>query len=412
MDDGHLPRTATSHAARSSGAFGGNLSLTTHDSVLLQYQINARLEPWREPDPWARQVPSGHACQNGGARGCKGACGGAGKAGGQASAAPAGAGSSTAIEVPRSAAEVRAEALAEIRANAVAVFAKMERIGVSGDSKIHTPRVPPTGEDTSFWKKIVFDLRYAKFLGASCEQLLNTFRSTREFLFKEFVALQSRECATLVQLTSDEAWLAIGKKCNLGCATPWACQQMFAAKCGCPVDGYACMGQCIGTKAWNAWYDNGNVNFEQSDADCPTFWWVTETKNFFKSRVCNKIVLDGIFTAGDDAFVKPAGTLGLTKSGAVGGSLYEEVYWQHRQALAWALLKKCPWTSQLYSCAGKGFDKYLAPIPKAEYPEIFCAGMCAPLFPVPPAKAGCNCWALNEISAGKKAWFDLALNLC
>ncbi len=81
--------------------------------MLTQYQINARLEPWREQDPWARQVPSGHACQNGGACGCKGACGGAGKTAGAASA-PCG----SAIEVPRSAAEVRAEALAELRGNA------------------------------------------------------------------------------------------------------------------------------------------------------------------------------------------------------------------------------------------------------------------------------------------------------
>lgn len=81
--------------------------------MLTQYQINVRLEPWRELDPWARQVPSGHACQNGGACGCKGACGGAGKAA-EAASVPGG----SAIEMPRSAAEVRAEALAELRGNA------------------------------------------------------------------------------------------------------------------------------------------------------------------------------------------------------------------------------------------------------------------------------------------------------
>jgi len=80
--------------------------------MLIQYQINARLEPWREADPWSRQVASGHSCQNGGACGCKGACGGAGKGGG---ASAAGASAVSAIEIPRSAAEVRAEALAEIR---------------------------------------------------------------------------------------------------------------------------------------------------------------------------------------------------------------------------------------------------------------------------------------------------------
>lgn len=381
-----------------------------------RYATNVRREPWR-PEPTAAGA---HPCQSGGPCQCGGKCGGP-----KAAAAEA-----PSVAAFKSDAVRRAEALRALRENPQLArlmagiqdkLAVAESVPSTGwDWEIsdagRRPRVafdlPPKGG--SWWSWFPFLAMYGKFMDADCDKLRKLFTDSYDILAHEWIALLSRDCATVVTNTTDSQWLAIGAKCGLNCATGWHCKDLVSKLCGCkPMQQQdECIGSCIGEKYWDAWEANGGLNFQEADnPPCEIAKWVAVTKNFFPSRYCNRTVAKILFNVGGDAFVSsPIDKLGLSEKGDSSGSAMDSAYWTHRKALAWALLKKCKWTEGLYSCEGGAYNTVLAPIPPKEYPKIFCAGKCAPDFPV-PLKV-CNCWALNEIGQGNKEWFDIALSMC
>ena len=258
---------------------------------------------------------------------------------------------------------------------------------------------------------VQFAAFYEGFYGANCEQLFAMLKASQAVLYSAYVQAVNEKCGDTVSAIAPTYWHKVAQNCGLSCATPLACKALVAEKCGCEVANSGCSASCLATELFGVTYNDFGYGSLKVNGQ-PGCLGETEPPITGLAQ-CHPEMLTTYFFKGfgPGSFGIIGSMIGVSAKGNKFGSVVDLAYWRFRQAWAWGLLNKCAWTKVAFDCGKKMvLSDSLGGFSYSEYFDVLC-NKCDPEYTFPGDKS-CNCWALNEIAAGKETWFKVAYNLC